>query len=243
MRDRNTRTGFLRARFLPFLFALLWLSGGASLGYSQPMVRLVPDPLWLQSGNEIREGFLICPYWKSSVGVKYLAQEELLDLLRSRTEDPFLFGYGSSRLNFAAFLLSASNNSPETMLLGGEFATLRDEKGRELRWADLADLAIDVSEERVEPRRMKALAGLLFSSPILLPGESKQGLLFFRAPRSHARKVTLRISFALADRVQERLECFFPFVVEAVSPEAPPLSPAENTGSEPASLSPMEDEQ
>jgi hypothetical protein len=222
MRDQNTGPGFFRARFLPFLFALLWLSGGASLGYGQPLVRLVPDPLWLQSGNEIREGFLICPYWKSSVGVKYLAQEELLDLLRSHAEDPALFGSGSSRINFAAFLVSASNNSPETMLLGGEFATLRDEKGRELQWLDLADFSVDVSEEKVELQRIKVLTGLLFSCPILLPGESKQGLLFFHAPRPHVRKVTLRISFALGDRAQERLECFFPFTVEAISPKAAP---------------------
>jgi len=207
------------------------------LGYSQPLVRLVPDPLWLQSGNEIREGFLICPYWKSSVGVKYLAQEELLDLLRSRAEDPALFGSGSSGINFAAFLVSASNNSPETMLLGGEFATLRDEKGRELQWLDLADFSIDVSEEKVELQRIKVLTGLRFFSPILLPGESKQGLLFFHAPRLHVRKVTLRISFALADRAQERLECFFPFTVEAIPPKATPLPSPEHTGSEPASPS------
>ena len=207
------------------------------MGYGQPQVRLVPDPVWLQSGNEIREGFLICPYWKSSVGVKYLAQEELFDLLRSRTEDPALFGSGPLRTNLAAFLVSASNNSPETMLLGGEFATLRDEKGREMLWLDLADLAIDVSEERVELRRIKALAGLLFSSPILLPGESKQGLLFFHAPRSHVRKVTLRISFALGDRAQEKLECLFPFTAEAIPPKATPSPPPEHTGSEPASHS------
>jgi hypothetical protein len=225
MRGQNTGPGFLRARFLPFLFALLWLSGEASLGYSQPLVRLVPDPLWLQSGNEIREGFLICPYWKSSVGVKYLAQEELLDLLRLRTEDPALFGSGSFRTNFAAFLVSVSNNSPETMLLGGEFATLRDEKGRELEWLDLADLSIDASEEMVELPKMKALAGLLFFSSILLPGESKQGVLFFGAPRPHVGKVTLRISFGLADRARERLECFFPFTVEAISPKTTSLPP------------------
>ena len=235
MRSHHTGQGFLPARFLLCFFALLWLSGGASPGYGQPLVCLVPDPLWLESGNEIREGFLICPYWKSSVGVKYLTQEELLDLLRSRAEDPALFGSGSLRINFAAFLVSASNNSPETMLLGEEFATLRDEKGRELQGLELADLAINVSEEKVELRRIKALAGLLFSSPILHPGESKQGLLLFGAPRPQVRKVTLRISFALADRAQERLQCFFPFTVEAIPPKATPLPPPEHTGSEPAS--------
>jgi len=218
MRSQNTGPGFLQARFLLFLFALLCLSGEASPGYSQLPVRLIPDPLWLESGNEIREGFLICPYWKSSVGVKYLTQEELLDLLRSRAQDSALFGSGSFRIHFAAFLVSASNNSPETMLMGGEFATLRDQKGTELQSLDLADLAINASEEKIEQSKIKALAGLLFFSPILLPGESKQGLLFFDAPRPHVGKVTLRISFALADRAQEKLECFFPFTVEAISP-------------------------
>ncbi len=237
MRDQNTGPGFLRARFLPFLFALLWLSGEASLGYSQPLVRLVPDPLWLESGNEIREGFLICPYWKSSVGVKYLTQEELLDLLRSRAEDPALFGSGSPGINVAAFLVSATNNSPQTMLLGGlggEFAILRDQKGTELQSLDLADLSINVSEEKVGLQKVEALARLLFSSSIILPGESKQGVLFFGAPRPHVGKVTLRISFALGDRAREELECFFPFTVEAISPKVTPLPP-EHTGSEPAS--------
>ena len=70
---------------------------------------------------------------------------------------------------------------------------------------------------------------------ILHPGESKQGLLLFGAPRPQVRKVTLRISFALADRAQERLQCFFPFTVEAIPPKATPLPPPEHTGSEPAS--------
>ncbi len=218
--------------------SLLVLPGGV-LECSQSTIRLAPHPLWLQSEKEIREGFLVCPHWKSSIRAKWLTKEEVFELLRSRSEDPTLFDSSPNPWmdSVVFFFLSGTNESTISMLLEAQYAVLQDSKGRELRSVDLADLYLNVSEEKVGLERIKVLTKLLFSSPLILPGESKEGLIFFRAPGSSSGEVMLRISFAFTDRAQEKLECLFPFAVEGMSPAASKSYPPELTGSGPASYS------
>jgi hypothetical protein len=223
--DGRIMSGWNTRRLLELLCVvacctLLLLLGGVS-GCSRSPIRLAPHPLWLQSGKEIRDGFLVCPHWKSSIRAKYLAKEEVYGLLRSRSEDPALFDSSPNPWmdSVVVFLLSATNDSSISMLLEAQYAVLQDSKGRELRSVDLADLYLSVSEEKVGLEKMKVLMKLLFSSLLILPGESKEGLLFFRAPKPSSGEATLRVSFAFTDRTQEKLECIFPFAVEKMSPE------------------------
>ena len=182
---------------------------------------LVPDPLWAQSGKEVREGTLIASSEQSRVEVKYLAKDELLEFLNRHSKDPALFDAAPSWLEaITAFLIEISNSSDAPMVFQGRHAVLQDDKGSELSSLGFSELYLALSEDPTRDKKMRVLEGLLLSSSPLLSGESRQGLLLFGAPDPKAGKVALGISFLFADKALKTQGHMFPFAIEALPPES-----------------------
>jgi hypothetical protein len=174
----------------------------------------------VQSGHEIRDGFLVCASQRSKVEVKYLKKPELQAHLASHSPDPALFDPAPNWFDDTnAFLITATNSSKVPMVTGGRFATFGGDKGSELQPIEYTELYRNLSEEGGGQQKIKVLAGLLFSPAPILPGESRQGLVLFGFLHPKAKIAALKTSFVLADKGLEVEECVFPFGIEALSPE------------------------
>jgi hypothetical protein len=204
----------------PVVFGIFLLVsvGALFLGCAPSLVgerHLVPDPLWLQSGHEVRDGFLICGSQGSEVGIKFLKAAELQELLKSQSKDPTLFEPAPVWLEGAAsFLISASNKSKVPMIFEGQHAVLRDDKGSKLQSLEYTDLYEVASQDPAADRKMKVLGSLLFSPSPVAGGESRQGLLVFGSFDPEAKKAALSLSFLFGGRPLQTEQCVFPFAVE-----------------------------
>jgi hypothetical protein len=206
------------------LLALLLLWSGTFLGCAPTIVgerHLVPDPLWAQSGKEIRNGFLVSSPGKSTVEVKIVAKDELLEFLNSHSQDPALFEpvpplFGG----MTSFLVEVTNSSDAPMVLVGQRAIFQDDKGDKLYSMEFTDLYLILSDDRRRDEKMQVLGRLLFSSTPLAPGNSRKGLLVFEGlPDPEAKRAALNIPFLHADRTLKTEEHLFPFVLEALPPD------------------------
>jgi hypothetical protein len=194
------------------------------LGCAPPEIigerHLVPDPLWAQSGKEIRKGFLVSSSGKSTVEVKYMEKEELLDLLNSYSQNPALFKpvpplFGDT----TPFLMEVTNTSEVPIAPQGLYPILQADEGKERFSMGFPDVYLLLSEDRARDEKMRVLERLLFPSSPIFPGNSRKGLLLFGPLDPEARKVILGISFLHADRTLETETCGFPFVVMALHPD------------------------
>jgi len=203
----------LLALFL-FLSATFWGCAPTIVGERH----LIPDPLWAQSGKEIRREFLVSSVGKSTVEVKYMEKDELLELLSSSSQDPALFKpvpplFGG----MTPFLMVVTNSSDALMVLEGQHALFQDDEGGRLYSMGFPELYLLLSDDRSRDEKMKILQGLLFSSTPIPPGNSKKGLLLFAgSPDPAAKKATLTISFLYADKALKSEEVSFPFTIEAL---------------------------
>lgn len=207
-----------------FRFLALLLLIATFLGCAPPEIigerHLVPDPLWAQSGREIREGFLVSSSGKLTVEVKYAEQDELLDLLNSYSQNPALFEpmpplFGDT----TPFLMEVTNASGVPIAPKGLYPVLQADVGKERFSMGFPDIYLLLSEDRARDEKMRVLERLLFPSSPISPGNSRKGLLLFGPLDPEARKVVLGISFLHADRTLETETCGFPFVVTALHPD------------------------
>jgi hypothetical protein len=179
---------------------------------------LIPDPLWAQSGKEIRKEFLVSSLGKSTVEVKYMEKDELLELLSFSSHDPALFEpvpplFGG----MTPFLMEVTNSSGALMVLEGQHAIFQDDEGSKLYSVGFPELYLNLSDDPRRDEKMKILQGLLFSSTPIPPGNSKKGLLLFAGlPDPAAKRATLTISFLYADKALKSEPVSFPFTIEAV---------------------------
>ena len=206
------------------LVALFLLLSGTFLGFAPTIVgerHLVPDPLWAQSGQEIRNGFLVSSLGKSTVEVKCVAKDELLEFLNSHSQDPVLFEpvpplFGG----MTSFLVEVTNSSDVPMVLVGQHAIFQDDEGDKLYSMGFPDLYLILSDDRRQDEKMQVLGGLLFSSTPVATGNSRKGLLVFEGlPDPAAKRATLSISFLHAGRALKTEEYAFPFAIEALPPD------------------------
>jgi len=212
-----------RSLLLSFAILLSLALGAALLGCAPQIVgerQLVPSPTWVQSGHEIKDGFLVCGSERSTVKVKYLKKPELQAHLTSHSPDPTFFDPAPAWFEGTnAFLITAANSSKAPMVTGGRFATLGDDKGSDLQPIEYTELYRNLSEEGGGQQQIKVLAGLLFSPAPILPGDSRQGLVLFGPLHPKAKVAGLKTSFISADKGLEMMECAFPFDIEVLSPE------------------------
>jgi len=203
------------------LLALFLFLSATFLGCAPTIVRekhLIPDPLWAQSGKEIRKGFLVSSLGKSTVEVKYMEKDELLEFLSFSSPDPALFEpvpplFGG----MTPFLMEVTNSSNALMVLEGQHALFQDDKGGRLYSVGFPELYLNLSEDRRRDEKMKILQGLLFSSTPIPPGNSRKGLLLFEGlPDPAGKRATLTISFLYADKALKSEEVSFPFTIEAL---------------------------
>jgi hypothetical protein len=154
------------------------------------------------------------------VGVKYLKQAELLELLRSCAKDPALFDPAPAWLEATTpFLMAATNDSAVPMILEGRHAVLRDDRENELYSLEYTELYRILSEDKAGEEKVRVLGGLLFPSSPILPGESREGLFLFGALDPRAAKAALGVSFLFGDKTLKTQACLFPFGIETISPE------------------------
>ena len=202
----------LLALFL-FLSATFWGCAPTIVGERH----LIPDPLWAQSGKEIRREFLVSSVGKSTVEVKYMEKNELLELLSFSSHDPVLFEpvpplFGG----MTPFLMEVTNSSGAQMVLEGRHAVFQDDQGGKLYSVGFPELYLNLSDDRRRDEKMKILQGLLFSSTPIPPGDSRTGLLLFAGlPDPAGKKATLALSFLYADKALKSEEASFPFIIEA----------------------------
>jgi len=200
-----------RLALLFFLMAALCGCATEIAGKKQ----LVPDRVYTEMGNQLRDGFLVCDSESLSIGVKYLSEAEFLESLRSRTSNPSLFDPPPPWLEvITPFLMTATNRSEVPVILEGQYAFLSDEKGSELYSRDYADLYQMLAAEKKGEQVMKVLARLLFSFAPLVPGQSREGLLLFGSLDPKAKKASLKLSFLFGGKPLRSQQCLFPFAVE-----------------------------
>jgi len=202
-------------------FLALLLLAATFLGCAPTIIgerHLVPDPLWAQSGKEMRKGFLVSSPGKSVVEVKYMEKDELVEFLNFYSQDPALFEPVPPLFrDITPFLMEATNSSDVLMVLEGRHAIFQDDKGGRFYSVGFPDLYLILSDDRRRDEKMKVLQGLLFSSTPLPPGNSRKGLLFFEGlPDPDAKRASLGISFLYADKALKTEEYAFPFVIEAL---------------------------
>ncbi len=206
------------------LLALLLLLSAAFLGCAAPIVgerHLVPDPLWTESGMEIRNGFLVSPRGKSTVEVKYMEKDELLKFLNLSSPAPALFEpvpplFGG----MIPFLMEVTNSSDTFMVLEGQHAVFADDKGSKLYSVGFPELYMILSDDRRRDEKMKVLERVLFSSAPIPPKNSRKGLLLFEGlPDPAGEKATFTISFLYAAKALEKELVSFPFVIEVLPAE------------------------
>jgi len=225
VRSRGREQGFFLLQSLVRVVSVLFLVlVTVALFACAPQIvgekHLVPDPLWVQMGNEVREGFLICGSQRSSVGVKYLTKAEFLQLLKAHSKEPDLFDPAPPWVEaITPFLITVTNSSGVPMILEGQHALLRDDKDTELHSLGYTDLYQILSQEKAGEQMIRVPGGLLFSSSPLLAGESRQGLFLFGSLDPKAKKAALTFSFLFGDKSLKTQACLFPFGIEALPPD------------------------
>jgi hypothetical protein len=200
--------------------ALLVLVAASSFGCAVEITgarHLVPDPLWVEAGNELKDGFLVLSGDESRVQARPLEKAEWLELLKKEPEGSRLLDPLPPNLEMVTpFLVEVVNNSKSAMVLEGQHAILRDDKGSRLFSMGFPELYQIFSDDPKGQEKIRVLMDLMFPTSPILAGDAKEGLFLFDLPHPQAEKATLRISFLRADKAIKTQDFSFFFAIEAL---------------------------